>query len=149
MMKVYVLWAIAIAIVILNKECPSVVKLKKTYEQFLANVNDDPDLPEKFEPLKRRVLLTGFRRPPWGNELGYNINKGSEISVCADEQNENAMIHVLSHELAHSTVKEYKHNEEFHNNMDDIKKMMIKYGLYTPMKKQQQYCGIKISDGSK
>lgn len=135
---------VALLIIFCNRQPKSLILLKERYEEILHHVKTDPDLPPQFAPLKKRVLLTGFNRPWWGKELGYNINKGGEIAICLDND-VNSMMYVLIHELAHSTTKEYAHNDEFHENMDILRKFCIKWGLYKPMK-DTEYCGIKIND---
>ena len=139
------LWAICFIIVLCTKDPKELIEFKRIYTEFLEKINNKKDLPEKFKPLKKRVLLTGFHRTSWGKELGYNISKGQEISVCVDS-NVNSMVHVLAHELAHCTVPEYKHSKDFENNMNDIKQLMINWGLYRKIYKEKYCNGIIISD---
>jgi hypothetical protein len=139
-----VLWVVAVTIVICATQPAGFIEFKGIYAQFLEKTRQEPNLPPGFDKLKKRVLLTTYRRPFWSKELGYNMNKGGEISVCADSD-PNSMVHVLIHELAHSTVTEYKHNQQFHDNMKKVRQMFEKWGLYTPVK-NVPFCGIKISD---
>jgi len=145
-MKIFdiVSWSVALTIIACATQPEGFIKFKGIYSQFLERIRQEHNLPPGFDKLKKRVLLTTYRRPFWSKELGYNMNKGGEISVCADNDS-NAMVHVLIHELAHCTVPEYKHNDKFHDNLEKIRHMFEKWGLYTPVK-NTPFCGIKISD---
>jgi len=145
MYELVTLWIVTILIVLCTKYPPELVEFRKKYDDFLRKINDEPNLPKKFERLRKRILITAFNRPTWGRELGYNISKGSEISICADSDT-NSMMHVLAHELAHCTVNEYEHSDTFKENMKEIKNMLTKWNLYTPVNGQKYCNGIIISD---
>ena len=132
-------------ITVKNTEQPNSLKeLKERYRVFRECLKNDPNLPKKYECILNPVVVVGFKRFPWSSEVGYNINKGGEIGVCTANDT-NSMMHVLIHELAHMTVKEYDHSPEFFKNMNELKAMAIKCGVYTPMK-PTKYCGGEISD---
>ena len=141
----FVILIILAGITVKNTEQPNSLKeLKERYTIFREYLKSVPNLPEKYEPVKNPVVVVGFKRFPWSSEVGYNTNKGGEIGVCTDND-PNSMMHVLIHELAHMTVKEYDHSPEFFKNMNELKAMAIKCGVYTPMK-PTKYCGGEISD---
>ena len=123
-----------------NNSC--LKEVKKRYELFLNYVNTH-NVPEKFKVLRKRILICGFTRT--NGSLGYNINKGDEISICVDGT-PNQSFHILIHELAHSTVDTYEHNDEFWKNFDELKHFCQKIGLYTPINKQVKFCGKYIKD---
>lgn len=78
----------------------------------------------------------------------YVVNKGQELRVCLNDENENDTMFVLLHELAHIMSQSYGHNGEFKKNMDFLVKEAVKLQLYTPMdytKSPINYCGVTIS----
>lgn len=142
----FMILIILAGVTIKNTEQPNSIKeLKERYRVFREYLKSVPGLPEKYAPLKNQVVVVGFTRPSWSKEVGYNTNKGGEIGVCTSTDT-NSMMHVLIHELAHMSVKEYDHTPEFFKNMGEIKAMAVKCGVYTPMKEPKAYCGGQISD---
>lgn len=110
--------------------------LKKNYKNFLKI------LPEKYSHLRNKSILTGTNTK---GDLGYNINKGDEIAICIDGD-ENSMFHVLLHELAHSTVKDYGHTEKFWDNFQELRDIAVEHKMYRPIIQEKEFCGKKIKD---
>lgn len=77
--------------------------------------------------------------------VGYNTNKGGEIAVCLDGS-PNEIFHVLLHELAHCTVSEYSHSNEFWNNYVELRDQCIALGIYEKIPAQTSFCGQHVSD---
>ncbi len=77
-------------------------------------------------------------------DVGYNVNKGYEIFLCL-KGDENAVMHVLLHELSHITVTEYDHSSKFWNNLKEIKEIAKKIGIYQTIS-SQKFCDGIISD---
>jgi len=78
----------------------------------------------------------------------YVVNKGQELRVCLNDENENDTMFVLLHELAHIMSKSYGHNDEFKKNMDFLVKEAVKLNIYKPTdytKSPINYCGVTIS----
>ena len=78
----------------------------------------------------------------------YVVNKGQELRVCLNDENENDTMFVLLHELAHIMSKSYGHNDEFKKNMDFLVKEAVKLNIYNPTdytKSPINYCGVTIS----
>lgn len=119
------------------KEPENLKKVKELYTTFLDNV------PEKYPELRTRTIVTGFQNK--NRELGYNVNKGYEIGLCLDGT-PNQMFHVLMHELAHSTVDEYSHSDQFWKNFQDIKDHCVKLGIYQEIPERTKFCGKYIRD---
>jgi len=128
-----VLAILCIVCILTTTEPTEFTTLKQKYTRFLKLLPPD----------KRpgRAILTGTSTP---GELGSNVNKGYEISVCLD-QDVNSMFHVLLHEIAHGTVKEYEHSKNFWNSFANLKKLAVDNGMYTPVK-NKEFCGKKIND---
>ena len=119
------------------KEPENFKKLKERYTTFLKNV------PPEWPMLKNRSIITGFYNK--NKELGYNVNKGVEIGVCLGGT-DNQMMHVLIHELAHCTVKEYDHSPQFWRNYEKLKKYCLDIGVYQEIPEVTNFCGKYIRD---
>ena len=117
------------------REPKVLTEVRKLYAQFRDVV------PDKYAVLRRQVLLIGYLKKD--KELGYNTNKGYEICLCLDGT-ANQVFHVLLHELAHSTVKEYDHNDSFWNNFKELREIATANGLYKPIVQAEQFCGKAI-----
>jgi hypothetical protein len=77
--------------------------------------------------------------------VGYNTNKGQEIAICLDGT-PNEIFHVLIHELAHCTVDEYSHSEEFWANYVELRDICIQLGIYQKIPERTKFCGEHIQD---
>jgi len=93
--------------------------------------------------IKKPVPLTGMQRMK--GSVGYNTNKGAEIVVCLDGTT-NDIFHVLIHELAHCTVKEYSHSEAFWKNYIELRDMCVELGIYENIPEKKEFCGQHIQD---
>jgi predicted metal-dependent hydrolase len=112
--------------------------VKEKYTTLLGN------LPEKYTTLSdNRSIITGFHGT--GKEIGYNVNKGYEIGLCVDGT-PNEMLHVLIHELAHSTVDEYSHSDDFWKNFQELKEHCKRLGIYQDIPTSTKFCGKYIRD---
>ena len=125
------------------REPPAFTKVKAMYAELRNHIAHDAAVPAKFKVLSRQVLLIGYIKKK--KELGYNTNKGYEICLCLDGT-PNQIFHVLLHELAHSTVKEYDHNQEFWSNFKELRDLAAGWGIYQPIPDSQNFCGKTIKD---
>jgi hypothetical protein len=119
------------------KQPENLKELKSRYDVFLKNT------PKEWPELKRRSIITGFYNK--NKELGYNINKGEEIGVCMGGT-ANQMMHVLIHELAHTTVEEYDHSPQFWKNYSKLKQYCVDLGVYQEIPESTKFCGKYIRD---
>jgi len=119
------------------KQPENLKKLKELYTVLLNNV------PPEWSMLKKRAILTGFHDKK--KEIGYNLNKGEEIGVCLSGT-PNQMMHVLIHELTHSTVDEYDHSPKFWENYGKLKKYCMDLGIYQEIPETTKFCGKYIRD---
>lgn len=126
---------IFVAIMFVNREPPLLTEVKRRFEILIAS----PDV-----SLAHRPIITGGSS---GGAIGTNVNKGAEITLCLDGglENINSVMNVFLHELAHQTVSEYDHSEEFWKNFEHIKKIAIKLGIYQPIRDDTMYCGQKLT----
>jgi hypothetical protein len=77
--------------------------------------------------------------------VGYNVGKGYEIFICTKGSVNNIM-HVLLHELAHNTVSEYDHSSKFWSNLEQIKAIAIRIGIYSSIGNHVAFCDSTIGD---
>lgn len=119
------------------KQPENLRQLKALYTKFLKKP------PPQWPMLKKRAIITGFYNK--NRELGYNVNKGTEIGVCLNGTT-NQMMHVLIHELAHCTVEEYDHSPEFWKNYKVLKKHCLDLGIYHEIPEATKFCGKYIRD---
>ena len=93
---------------------------------------------------------------PTEKYTSYSVNKGEKIVFCLrsrDEQqklvDENVMMFVALHELAHIMTKSVGHTDEYWDNFRYLLKKAIKLGLYKEVnfeKNPVDYCGTKITN---
>ena len=63
------------------------------------------------------------------NNIGYTINKGDNIGLCIDDD-ENTLFFIVLHELAHVITKSYGHDEMFWKNFEFLIKQAVKIKIY-------------------
>jgi predicted metal-dependent hydrolase len=98
---------------------------------------------EKFHTLTQHTPITGKL---WmKGSVGTNLNKGGEIVLCLDGK-PNEIFHVLIHELAHCTLKEYSHSPEFWKNYEELRDICIDIGIYERVTEKTEFCGQHIQD---
>jgi predicted metal-dependent hydrolase len=131
-----VLLVVSMVCIYTTKEPSNFTQLKQKYLKFIQTV------PHEFRVLKKRSLITGTSRK---GDLGSNVNKGYEISICLDND-VNSMFHVLLHELAHCTVNEYDHSDKFWANFEKLKQHAVQTGAYALIPEGTEFCGKKIKD---
>ena len=95
-------------------------------------------------PVLKPSIITGIYGKKDG-VIGSNVNKGYEIYICLDGDDVNSAVYVLIHELAHMSVPEYDHTQNYWENFKKLKELCIEKGLYTKGG-DRQYCGDTIKD---
>ena len=131
-----------VSVVTRLEEPENFTEVRKRYAILRDYVKNNP-VPEKFKVLDSQILLIGYLKKK--HELGYNTNKGYEIGLCLDGT-VNQIFHVLLHELAHSTVREYSHSKEFWENFNQLKEICVKLGIYTRITQKRRFCNKYIVD---
>ena len=121
-------------------------------------------LKEKYpdeENVKR--LVAGFSETkiketlPTSKFKAYSENKGQSLAFClnVDGENDNELIDdntllfVALHEVAHIMTKSIGHKPEFWDNFRFLLENAKKIGLHNPQdykKNPEEYCGMKITD---
>ena len=133
-----ILMVLSFLVVILIREDPVLTEVKRRYR-----VLRESELPEKFQVLRRRILVSGYKNSWFG--IGYNVNKGYEIGLCLNGS-PNDVFHVLLHELCHSTIREYDHSTQFWQNLRELKAHASSLGIYEPVSSEKSFCGGTIKD---
>jgi predicted metal-dependent hydrolase len=124
-----------------TREPHVLIELKHKYRILREHLAETKN--EKYSMLTKPVPLTGMEK--MRESVGYNTNKGGEIVVCLDGT-VNDVFHVLIHELAHCTVKEYSHSELFWQNYVELRDMCVKLGIYEQIPDRKEFCGQHIQD---
>lgn len=85
----------------------------------------------------------------------YSVNKGERLVFClrsrddrSELQDDNLLMYVAIHELAHLMTKEVGHTDTFWKNNRLLLSEAISIGVYKKIdfdKEPQKYCGIKIA----
>ena len=130
-------------------------KLASINEKILHLINN---LDESKESVKR---LKGNYKPESLSEntkdsiyTSYSLNKGERISLCLREklddvifEDNNTIIFVVIHELAHLMTESVGHTDEFWDNMRYLLEEASKLGIYKVVdyeKENVEYCGMYI-----
>lgn len=129
-------------------------KMKKLVAHLDAKYPKDKEnvrrLVTKFNPKKIVETL------PTSEYTAYSENKGQKIAFCLNKQkkdndnliDENTLMFVALHEMAHVASKSIGHNTEFWNNFTFLIEEAEEIQLYTPIdysKKNAEYCGMTIT----
>ena len=104
----------------------------------------------KFNPKKIVETL------PTSEYTAYSENKGKKIAFCLNKKkenndnliDENTLMFVALHEMAHVASKTIGHNTEFWDNFSFLIGEAEEIQLYTPIdysKKNAEYCGMTIT----
>lgn len=108
-------------------------------------------LSEGFNPNKIMETL------PTSSYTAYSENKGEKIAFCLNKKkqendtliDENTLMFVAIHELAHIMTKSIGHKSDFWTNFKFLLENAKKADLHNPVdykKSPQEYCGMKIHD---
>jgi len=124
-----------------TKEPQELVKVKEKYQILREHINSTNN--EKFSMLVRCIPLTAFYKMK--GSVGYNTNKGENIAICLDGT-PNEIFHVLIHELAHCTVTEYSHSDNYWSNFIELIDMCVDLGIYEKIPEKTAFCGQHIQD---
>ena len=118
------------------------------------NENDDnkgeyiKNLKESFNP----EYIT--ENIPGSIYVAYSVNKGEELSLCIRDKDtesfidDNTIIFVAIHELAHIMTPETGHTPLFWDNMKYLLEQASSQGIYMPVDYSQspvEYCGMDIN----
>ena len=108
-------------------------------------------LKQRFDPSVIRETL------PTSKLTAYSENKGEKIAFCLNNKksdnedliDDNTLMFVATHELAHVASETVGHNDEFWSNFKFLLQIATEIGVYTPLdysKYPKSYCGLRITD---
>jgi hypothetical protein len=136
-----ILALVVVVIILLNRPDPMLKELKKRYNILMNAIQ----FHHKYSDLyNKRSIITGLKKKE--DTIAYNINKGYEIYIAIDKESDiNSAMYVLIHEIAHTTVPEYDHSQNFWTNFKELRQIAEGANLYVPVK-NSKYCGQTITD---
>lgn len=131
-------------------------RMKKIYIHLESTFPDKPQvkrLLQRFQAQPDRIL----EATPDAEHTSYSVNKGEKVHLClrqrqgGDESlvNENVMVFVALHEMAHMITDSIGHEPEFWNNFGWLLKEAEKIGAYQYQDFKAhpvRYCGTNITD---
>lgn len=132
-------------------------KIGSKLTKLVNSLKDQEDDNEDIRRLIRNYNPNNISESSPNNKYtSYSINKGEKIVFCIrsrDNSNklvdENTMMFVAIHELAHLMTKSIGHTKEFWDNMRFLLKQAIKIKIYVKQDFRNNpvsYCGTKITD---
>jgi len=105
---------------------------------------------EKYNPKSIVEIL------PTSKYTAYSENKGEKIALCATKKkngddliDENTLMFVTLHELAHIMTVSIGHTKEYWNNFKILLNESVEIDIYNPIdysKEPIEYCGEEITD---
>ncbi len=110
-------------------------------------------LKKNFKPESHRF----FESTPDEEHTSYSVNKGEAVHMCLRQRggqsetlvNENVLMFVALHEMAHMITPTIGHDAQFWNNFGWLLEQAETLGVYTPTNFREHpvaYCGVKITD---
>jgi hypothetical protein len=142
------------AVALMAKIHSNLAKLYHQYKEEPALAADPPvaRFLERFSP---DVFVENDMA---SKDTSYSENKGQKIVVCLRDKtkapkyplvDENTVMFVILHEMAHLMTDTIGHTAEFWANFKRILGDAVKIGIYTPVnyaRKPTPYCGMTITD---
>lgn len=135
---------------LLAKTTQKLKKLTASLGEKYPNRENVKRLVENFNPQKVKEIL------PTSEYTAYSENKGEKLAFCTTTTktgnkliDENTLMFVGTHEVAHVMTKSIGHTKEFWDNFKFMLEHAVKIKLYKPIdykEKPKKYCGMKITD---
>lgn len=131
-------------------------RMRKVYIHLQSTFPDKPQvkrLLQRFQANPERILES----TPDAEHTSYSVNKGEKVHLCLRQRqggdetlvNENVMIFVALHEMAHMITDSIGHEPEFWNNFGWLLKEAERIGAYQYQDFKAhpvRYCGTNITD---
>jgi predicted metal-dependent hydrolase len=125
--------------------------------EYLNNQEEVEQMRENINRLNDRFQPDNISEStPHEKYTSYSVNKGEKIVFCLRSKDtheqlvqENIIVFVALHELAHVMTKSVGHTDEFWQNFQFILKIAVKNKLYVNTNYNEtpvDYCGTKITD---
>ena len=132
-------------------------RLEKMMDVLVKNYPNKPQvqrLQANFKSDPSRFLES----TPDAEHTSYSVNKGESVYFCLRQRgseqlvNEDVMMFVALHEMAHMLTQSIGHTTEFWNNFGWLLREAENSGLYKPQDFKAHptlYCGVNITDAPK
>ena len=131
-------------------------KIEQLYNSMKEKFPDKPQVKQwlnNFQPNPDRFAES----TPDAEHTSYSVNKGEKIHLCLRQRegpnetlvDENVMVFVALHEMAHVITPSLGHDPEFWNNFGWLLKQAEALGIYKYQDFKAQpvsYCGLHITD---
>lgn len=131
--------------------------LVRLVERFRTDPNYTQDAP--YQRLIQRCQPDSIEENDMhGSTTSYSENKGEKIVICLRDKTqppeyplveENTVMFVVLHELAHLMTETTGHTPEFWTNFRKLLQDCVQLGIYTPVNYARfptPYCGMMITD---
>lgn len=142
------------AVALMSKIRSNLTKLYEHYKSEPALAADPPvsRFIQRFQP---DVFIENDMS---SSDTSYSENKGQKIVVCLRDKtkapqyplvDENTVMFVMLHEMAHLMTETIGHTQEFWSNFRRILGDAVQIGIYTPVNYASRpvpYCGMQITD---
>lgn len=130
-------------------------KLSMINEKILLLIDHLDESEENVKRLKKNYRPESLSENTKDSiHTSYSLNKGEKILLCLREksddvifEDDNTIIFVVIHELAHLMTKSIGHTDEFWDNMRYLLEGARKVGIYKVVdykKENVEYCGMYI-----
>jgi hypothetical protein len=142
-----------------QEACERMAKIRGNLDKLVNTYKQDPSamadprikiMVERFNP--SNLMENDLD----ADSTSYSENKGEKIVVCLRDKrspyplvDENTVMFVLLHEMAHLMTTTIGHTPEFWANFKRILHDAVQCGIYQPVnyaREPTQYCGMVISD---
>ena len=132
------------------------IKISKLYTVLKSKFPDKPQVRQwvqNFTPEPSRFL----EATPDAEHTSYSVNKGEKVHLCLRQRegsneslvDENVMVFVSLHEMAHAITSTVGHGPDFWNNFGWLLKQAEETGIYKYQNfiaRPVSYCGLQITD---
>jgi hypothetical protein len=142
-----------------QEACERMAKIRANLEKLVDTYKNDPSA--MADP-RVKIMVSRFNPTNMmendidSDTTSYSENKGEKIVVCLRDKrhpypfvDENTVMFVLLHEMAHLMTTTIGHTPEFWANFKRILHDAVQAGIYTPVNYAREptaYCGMVISD---
>ena len=108
--------------------------LNNILEKFKEFYNKDRDWKEPLTKLNEIDMMKDISY--YRGDKSYTINK-EKVYICLKDDNgnyydENMLIYVIAHEMAHCICDEIGHTDKFHYIFEELLKLLTQEGYYNP-----------------
>jgi hypothetical protein len=142
------------AVQLMSKIKQNLLKLRNHYKET-TGLAQDPPVARFIDRFATDVFVENDMQ---SSDTSYSENKGQKIVVCLRDKtkaphypliDENTVMFVMLHEMAHLMTETIGHTQEFWTNFKRILHDAVQVGIYHPVNYAHTptpYCGMTITD---